>query len=364
MSRPAPRRDAPAGRGASNEWLPDFCHPAVLFAVAVIAELVALVIVLAPGDGRSPLWPRLTTTSLMAVWIALLCAGLLCAAKRLLLKLPPSLAITLAYASVLAITFGASWTVFAIDHSLGLGLTSTYDLRQRFVLGNVAVCALVAAAGMRYFYIQEQWRQQVRAHEKAQFEALQARIRPHFLFNTLNTVASLVHRDAARAEDAIIDLADLFRSALSTADTPNTLGRELEIVQRYLSIEQLRLGARLRTRIDLDDVPMALRLPPLTLQPLVENAVYHGIQRLDEGGEVRIEGRLEDDMIRLSVFNPCPAEPGPGGHGIALANIRARLGFAFGTAARLEVEKSSGAYAVHVWLPKGGPSMMPGPVPD
>ena len=137
----------------------------------------------------------------------------------------------------------------------------------------------------------EQWQERVEAASKAQVDALQARIRPHFLFNSMNTIASLIRTRPAEAERTVEDLSDLFRAALGSAETPGTLGEELDLMDHYLRIEKLRLGDRLRVEIEADELPRDLPLPRLLLQPLVENAIYHGVQPLADGGTIRIAGR-------------------------------------------------------------------------
>jgi two-component system sensor histidine kinase AlgZ len=194
-------------------WLPDFCSLPVLFAVMVVAELLVLVAEIAPSDETRPLLPRLATVSVFAQWLALVCAVCLCKLRPQLERLSPWLGVLAAYALMLAITVIGSALVFEIDHQLGLNLTLPTQFQGRFVWRSAALCALLGAALLRYFYVLEQWRARVRAEAKARFEALQARIRPHFLFNSMNTIASLIRSRPAEAERAVEDLSDLFRAA-------------------------------------------------------------------------------------------------------------------------------------------------------
>jgi len=324
---------APAETGTERPgWLPDFCSIPVLFAVMVVAELLVFAICLAPGDESQPLLRGLTTTTLFVQWLALMCAVCLCQLKSQLARLPPFAGVALAYLLMLAVTFLGSTLVFTIDQQAGLNLTLPPQFQARFVGRSVALCALLGAALLRYFYVLEQWRVRERAEAKARFEALQARIRPHFLFNSMNVIASLIPIRPQQAERAIEDLSDLFRAALGDAGARSTLGEELELVRRYLDIEKLRLGERLRVEFDVDALPADLPLPRLLLQPLVENAVYHGIQQLPDGGTVSLRGRRDGDAIELTISNPCPvpAARRPGGHGMALANTRARIEYHFG----------------------------------
>lgn len=146
----------------------------------------------------------------------------------------------------------------------------------RFVGGSAAVEALITALALRYFYVIDRWEAQVGAHARAEVDALQARIRPHFLFNSMNMIASLLRRDPEVAERAVLDLSDLFRAALGAGEGNSTLTEEVQLAERYLDIEQLRLGERLQVEWHkTEPLPWALAMPRLMLQPLLENAVLH-----------------------------------------------------------------------------------------
>ncbi|MBQ0929956.1 histidine kinase [Ideonella sp. 4Y16] len=172
------------------------------------------------------------------------------------------------------------------------------------------------------------WRERARlpATAAAQLADLQTRIRPHFLFNTLNTAIALVQHDPRRAEEVLEDLAELFRATLGTLNRASTLAEEAELARRYLSIEELRFGARLTVRWDLDPNAASARLPTLALQPLVENAVRHGVEPAARGGTIEVRSRRRRDRVLLSVTNTVPLEAAPRpGHGIGLASVRERL---------------------------------------
>jgi two-component system sensor histidine kinase AlgZ len=200
---------------------------------------------------------------------------------------------------------------------------------------------------LRYFYLQSQWRRQQQAELRARIEALQARIRPHFLFNSLNSIASLVVVDPFKAEQAVLDLSDLFRASLAKPGTLVPWREELELARRYLSIEQYRLGDRLQLDWQVDAVPDDLPIPQLTLQPLLENALIYGIQPRIEGGLVRVEAQYEDGVFLLCVSNPYDegAERQPSrGTQQALVNIDARLAALFGPRASLSVDRRDGRH--------------------
>ncbi len=338
---------------ATAQWLPAFCQPAVVFASMLLAQAVVMVAFWAPGGVDMDAWKALSTGTLLAQWIALSTVAVLCLLRPRLLGLSPALALGTVLGIIALTTFALSWLAFRVDHGLGTGFTPALDRENRFVAGVVVTALLIAVAGLRYGYVHVQWRQQVQAQARAEIAALTARIRPHFLFNSMNTIAGLVREDADLAEQVIEDLADLFRAALAAGEKAHPLERELELCRRYLAIEALRLGERLRVEWKTDGLPPAISIPPLLLQPLVENAVYHGIQPLPAGGIVSISAFAEGGNLILQVENPRPdpARTRAGGHGLAQDNIRQRLAFAFAGRAHLEVVERPGYYGVRVQIP-------------
>ncbi|MBL8297130.1 MAG: sensor histidine kinase [Rhodanobacteraceae bacterium] len=352
LARSEPAAAAPDADPA-HHWLPNFCSWPVLFALVVIGELVALVVVLSDSDVSVPTWQDFGTASLFVQWLALVWAVCLCKARPLLTRLAPWMGEFAAYTLMLVTTVLASWFVFALDRNLALGLVVNDADQVRFVLRNSVICGLVGGAVLRYFYVQEQWRARIQAEERARFEALQARIRPHFLFNSMNVIASLIRTRPVQAEAAVEDLADLFRAALGREDVRGTLGEELDLVRGYLRIEQLRLGERLRVDWRVDELPRDLELPSLLLQPLVENAVYHGIQPLSQGGTVEVVGQLGGSALEIRVRNPCPtpALRRGAGNGMALANIRSRLALHYGERASFVTEDGGDFYTCCLRLP-------------
>ena len=187
---------------------------------------------------------------------------------------------------------------------------------------------------------------------EARLQALQARIRPHFLFNSLNAVLSLIRRDPKRAELALEDLADLFRVLMSDGRQFVRLADEIALLERYASIEQLRLGERLRMVWEIDGAPLDALMPPLVLQPLLENAVYHGVEPGTGIGEVtvHIEGRGQRVLVRLA--NPFIADQAqrPGNH-MALDNLRERLELFFDAEARMDLRVADGRFEVEIEFP-------------
>lgn len=223
---------------------------------------------------------------------------------------------------------------------------------QLFLLRNVGVGAIVSAIMLHYFYIQFHWKREMVTNVHARVQALQARIRPHFLFNSMNSIASLIRLDPEKAEEAIEDFAELFRASLADAREAVTLADELTLCEQYLRVEKLRLEERLQIKWNMENVPKDALLPRLSLQPLIENAIYHGIQPLPEGGTVEITGLFNGENIKIEVENPISAQlSSPPGNSIAQQNIHQRLQVYYGIKAKLSVQKQSNSYRASLYFP-------------
>lgn len=324
-------------------FLPELCLPEALLSMVLLAELLVLVLVLSEPMQPGFNWVRLALTSLFVQWIVLLSAALLCRLRPLLARLRAALAGTLCCAIVVGLALAC--TAVADYFELGGPLPRSGEVNLYLRHGLISL--IMSALLLRYFYLQSQWRRQQQAELRARIEALQARIRPHFLFNSLNSIASLVVIDPYKAEQAVLDLSDLFRASLAKPGTLVPWRDELELARRYLSIEQYRLGDRLQLDWQVDAVPDDLPIPQLTLQPLLENALIYGIQPRIEGGLVRVEAQYEDGVFQLCVSNPyddgVEQQPSRGTHQ-ALVNIDARLAALFGPRASLSVDRRDGRH--------------------
>ncbi len=329
------------------ERLPDFCSPPIVFAMLLAAALTVAVMALAPGAPFH--WNNFTTAMAFAVWLAVVNAVALCKCRPLFMRMPGLWAFAGVWLVIVVIVLAASIVVGWLDHALATGLTGTSTFH--FALACTATSALIGAALLRYFHVVAQWQARTAAGTHAKFQALQARIQPHFLFNSMNTVAALVRVNPQAAETTIENLSELFRAALGAEDM-GTLGGELALVDRYLGIEGWRLAERLKVERDLEGLPLSLPLPRLLLQPLAENAVRHGIQPRRDGGTIRLAGRVEGDAVVLRITNPLPP-PGAStsGSGQGLDNVRQRLAYHFGPRAHLDSRRHDGCFIVQLSIP-------------
>lgn len=332
------------------DWLPELCQGSGLLGVAVLAQLVALVATLVPVDSQLGWLARLALISLYAHGVALTSAALVCASRRWWLRWPLWFEVSGILTMVLAVTVLVAQVAWSFSVILGPPGAAPMP-PGRFLSGTVAVTLLVAAVALRYGWVHQQWRLQVQAAARAELEALQARIRPHFLFNSMNTIASLIRVEPRVAERVVEDLSELFRAVLTGDRRQHALSEEIALLKRYLAIEALRLGERLRLEYRLERLPAELPVPPLILQPLVENAVYHGVQPIPAGGMVSIRGEWLAEGYRITIENPRPPEARGSGHRIAQRNVALRLVYALGPAARLQVDESPTAYRCSVLLP-------------
>ena len=243
-----------------------------------------------------------------------------------------------ALGSVLATTALGGWDVDSLP---------SWPVRE------VVWALLAAAAVMTYFTVQE--RALGPAIAQARLMALSARIRPHFLFNSLNAVLGIMREDPRRAERALEELSDLFRVLMRENRDLVTLGDELALCRQYIALETLRLGDRLGVRWQTEGCPADARVPPLMLQPLRENAVYHGVEPLAGNGEVRVSVQRAGGDVVVEIDNPAPPRDGASGHGsgnrMALDNIRERLMLFFDLEAQLEAGEQDGLYRVRIRFP-------------
>jgi len=319
--------------------LPNFCNLGVMLrSLVVVNLLLAAGAVLRVADLRAaPKEFMDMATFVEPILIVSLYA--LCGARRWLYAIGyvRSVAVLLAFELLLA---------WVMTRTVG-------DLfaDRRMAFGRLAVLVLVVT-GITLVYFDLRARALAPAIADARIQALQARIRPHFLYNSINAVLSLMRSEPRRAERALEDMADLFRVLMSENRSLAPIAEEVELARQYLDIETLRLGDRLRVAWHIEGMPSDALVPPLMLQPLVENAVYHGIEPSPEGGEVTIDVRRDGPQLVMTLANPLPAESRQSaGNRMAIANIRERLQLHFDAEASMRSEVSNGHYRVVIRMP-------------
>jgi two-component system sensor histidine kinase AlgZ len=300
---------------------------------------------------------ELARISLFMQWLGLTGAAALCYSRRWLAKLSVPVAVVTAFALLTINVAVLSEAAFLLGRNLserGISGNLFPDSRWTFLLSNVGITTIVTAMLLRYFFVAHQWSLHVRAEAQSRIHALQARIRPHFFFNTMNTIASLTRSNPSRAEEAVADLADLFRATMKDSDEPSRMSSELDLCRTYLRIEELRLGDRMTVQWRIDESLMLAIVPSLTIQPLLENAIHHGLEPLDGGGTVVVSGKLNGDDVEVTVTNPVTDVTGTyirPGNRVALENIRERLSLAHGDRGRVEVTEEEGRYTVTLRFP-------------
>ncbi|PZO64840.1 MAG: histidine kinase [Pseudoxanthomonas suwonensis] len=312
--------------------------------VLLSGQMLATVLTLAPGVSHAS-WRYFVLLSSAVLWILCVTMVMLYGTRHLLAGWKPLQIAWLALAMMLfnsVVITAAIWFVVAA----GQGSLSWLLAQVSFII------LLVGSAGLLVF--QNHWYslQQTARVRHAEFVALQARVRPHFLFNSLNTATALVHEHPDEAERVLLDLSDLFRAALKGAhDLP--LEQELELVRRYLDIEALRFGERLRVAWNLPTVLPQVALPALSLQPLVENAIKHGVEPTPAGGDVRIAIRQEDGQVHIAIDNSLPSEAirTHAGHNIGLPSATARIERLTEGRGHVSAEHADGRFVVSVTLP-------------
>ncbi|WP_019558344.1 sensor histidine kinase [Thioalkalivibrio sp. ALE12] len=319
--------------------LPDFCSAETLLRVLMVAVLLALAVALLRGGGQDWL-SALALHALFIFWVALTSLLILCALKRPLHRLPLIAQIVLPPLVPIANT--------AIVYRLAEELVLADPALRWPVIGVATILSLVA---MHYLYLQAAWQRETRAVAAAREQAMRARLRPHFLYNSMNTIAGLCRSDPERAEQITLDLADLFRATFATGDR-HSLREELELVRAFLGIEQTRFGERLELDWDCPDhAGLDVPVPTLFLQPLAENAIQHGIAPARGAGRIWVRCRMDSGRVTLILGNSVDAQARGEGTGTGTEAVRLRLQHAFGERVHFETEGRDGQFEVRIRLP-------------
>ncbi len=342
------------GEVAIKEWLPNFCQAMFLLPLYVLTEGFAITITLASTNSFGQFWITLAITSFYMLWITVTLSVLLCLLRPILNRLAPAHAYTVIYIILLAtITVVTHIALWLSDQSMPPQLSPNADL---LLARSLIIGAIVGGFGLRYLYVQQRWHLQVEAEANYRMQALQARIRPHFFFNTLNSITSLIHSRPDHAESAMLNLADLFHQSLKVGESQTTLEQEIKLTKGYLEIEALRLGDRLHVDWQIDLATADMAILPFTLQPLVENAIFHGIEQIPEGGTITIQSHHSDDRFTLTITNPIPhggayREIRSEGHQMALENIGHRIDALNTGREGLKILRSNDQFIVTLTLP-------------
>lgn len=333
-------------------YLPDFCSAGTLFIVLLVAELVAIVLTLAAHEPEGQFLLQLSKMSFFVLWLALLGTAVMCQLRKWLERAGKTRAFLISFVILAIMCLVVAELSWQLTWRFG-GVAIIDDPHFEFLLRTFAISSIFIALGMRYLYVSSEWRRSIVLEAQARISALQALIRPHFLFNSMNTIASLTRTDPRQAEEAVEDLSDLLRASLTSTRDRTSIKEELEVAAIYQRIEKLRLGDRLAVRWNINELPMRARIPSLTIQPLIENAIYHGIELLPDGGEVTVTGTRNDRYLQIAVSNPVAPgkERSRDGNKMAMANIRQRFELAYGNRASVDVDDSNDRYTVTLRFP-------------
>jgi two-component system, LytTR family, sensor histidine kinase AlgZ len=331
--------------------LPNFCDVRVIFMLVLIVELIAIVLAMIIPSTTLEFWDNLAFASMLLQWIALVDAAVLCAIRGLLWRSSATIEMLAAFCVMMLVSLLFGILTLQLNGWAQLG-TPDNLLGEHFLLRFMVISVVIYAIVLRFFYIQHQWRLNLHAQSRAQIQALQARIRPHFLFNSMNTIASLIAFRPDAAEKAVEDLSDLFRASLNDRNF-HTLEDELALTRSYLDIEKLRLGDRLSIEWLIDENVKNAEIPTLSLQPLAENAIYHGIEPSPNGGVISISARRTDDRLTLAVSNPVSdaSRHHHSGNQMAQQNIRRRLQLAYGKQGGFYINETKKLYSITLEIP-------------
>ncbi|MBI5627096.1 MAG: histidine kinase [Nitrosomonadales bacterium] len=325
--------------------LPNFRNLGVTLRILLISNCLALLQAILMASAWSDIPHRMMEIVTLLTPILLASLLLLSTAQPWLNRFTYRRGALAVAALVLMLTLFVNYIGSEYFHPMG-GENSNFDA---FRYGLISMIE----SGILLLYFRLRSRTLSRALHDARLQVLRARIRPHFLFNSINAVLGIVRTQPKQAEAALEDMADLFRMAMTEGDDLVPLRQEIQLCKQYIALEQLRIGDRLRTDWQVQDMPDDALIPPLLLQPLLENAVYHGIEPLPSGGCVEIMLRCKGDELHLKVKNPCTLrrdEQHPGNR-IALRNIRERLDLLFDVEANYKAERGKDYYCVEIVMP-------------
>ncbi len=321
-----------------NYFLPDLCRGQGLLGLLLTAGLLAVFMTLVRSGISAFDFLFLAQVAVDIFFIALLSAVFICQGRRFLINLPlPQIALINFFLVVAA----AAICTALMELWQNYLLNGLWQVDYLLILNTMLITAILAGAILRLFYLQHQLRQQQGASQQARIEALQSKIRPHFLFNSMNSLASLIRTDPDKAEQTLENLCDLFRYALNNGSQGVSLQLEVDSCKKYLQVEKLRLAERLKYHWDIAIDLASISVPALILQPLIENAVFHGIQPALEGGYLKCSIYRDGEWICIEIENSLEADTAqqlkkPTGHNMAVNNLRHRMDVFFNHRAELQ----------------------------
>ena len=353
-SRPSAQPLPTNGKDSAHFYLPDLCNITALLPLILVGQLLALVLTIAAEPLPAFNWPRYSLLACEVLWIVLTGAAVLCRLRTLLHRVPATTGVALCFVCLLLVIASVAIAGQWLMSYLSLNWASSVWT----VIQHLAVGGIIAGLVLRYFYLQQQLHlqreMQLRATLHARFQSLQSRIRPHFLFNSMNSIASLIGSDPDTAERVVEDMSALFRASLSAAEDLVSLEQEIALCERYIHIEQLRLGERLQVQWQVNLAQPNTLIPSFSLQPLIENAIYHGIQPLTQGGTISISLHDSDGFLRCEIRNPYTQETANlqrAGNGMALENLEQRLHTHFGDGVSFATTQENNQFTVQFSIP-------------
>jgi len=334
----------------------DLSSPSITFRFFIGAQVIATILAVARNDDLNPgAWNDFLLLTAFTQTVALLSI----VALKIIANALPNLGVVtktaITFVVLLLIVVGVYEGILFILYLTEITAQRWPPDHDTTLVRLIIISVLIIAMTLRYIFIHQRAQTRSESQQQDRLQALQSRIRPHFLFNSMNSVASLIRSDPDLAEKALQDLADVFRVLLADARKMVPITAEGELARQYLDIEKLRLGERLQVKWTASNVPRSALIPSLTLQPLLENAVYHGIEPSFAGGTVDIQLWSEGEDLNIMISNPVPEVANPNhtrrGNRIAMDNVRERLSRHFGGRATLQNLEQQGNYYVKIRMP-------------
>jgi len=343
-------------RDRIGSLVPNFGGATIALRLIVFAQIIAVILTVARNSGiNQATWTDLFQMTVLTQAIAL---GSIVALKIIaapVQKLSPRVAGIIVFLVVALIAAAMVEVLIFTLYLTGKIPTRWPEWHLTLQIRTACVAVPLFALAIRYIMVNHRAQLEAQQQQQDRLQALQSRIRPHFLFNSMNSIATLIQSDPELAERALQDLADVFRVLLADARKMVPITAESELARQYLNIEKMRLGERLQVKWTASNVPRSALIPSLTLQPLIENAVYHGIEPSFAGGTVDIQLWSEQDNLNVMISNPVPEITNQAqhrrGNQIAMNNVRERLESHFGGQAGLHNIEQKGMYTVKLRMP-------------